>query len=145
MPLTPTTPHAIRDALVPYIEQMTPTELPGSRWAYEKDIEAPTGGIRRFTLVVEPSSQEFAGPYGSGGVAAGFDLEINVKYLGLSQTQVERAANGDRRDLEKLIHPLPQHGAQGIAGLLPIRDPVTFDQDGREATFVIAVRYWEAS
>ena len=145
MSVTPTTPGAIRDALVTYIAGMTPTTRPDLRWRYRRDEEIDSANPRAYSMSCLPSSQEFEGPYGGGGVSAAFDLEIRVGMLGLPREDAEEIASDDRRDLEKLIHPLPQHGAQGIAGLLPLLEPVTYELDESVAIFTIPIRYWEAS
>ena len=133
MAIATTTPSAIRIALVPLIKALTPTVKPALGWHYVKDGHI-AGQARTFTIANGASSEQMGAFHGGGNVSHEFDMSILVSYGGMSPDAVEEMRDGDMYDLWDLLHPVPDNGASGIAGVLAFRNSmvaeVVNDDDG---------------
>ncbi len=133
MPLDTTTPTAIRIALASSIVGMTPRVYQDIKWVYRK--EGPIGGEpRTFTIRNGPSVERFPGFHGGGNVDYEYELTIEAAYGGLAPDKVDEMRDGYSFDLWDLIHPIPDGGATGIEGVLPMAGPLEperlIDDDG---------------
>jgi hypothetical protein len=124
MAITPTTPAAIRDAVVTAVRDIAPDHGANDAdvWMYAVD-EMNLGGRRTFTVINDPESHAWAPPgvalQGGDGTSWVYEMRVRVSYAHLERSEVEDMAMSDAGALWETLHPRSASGgALQITGLL---------------------------
>ena len=83
MPLSTTTPGAIRSAIVTKIEALSPSTGEGRSehpWTYLVDEEITGSEVRVFTILHDVANIEEGGLYGADGIEYAYEMRIRTAY-----------------------------------------------------------------
>ena len=109
MPLSTTTPGAIRSAIVTKIEALSPSTGEGRSehpWTYLVDEEITGSEVRVFTILHDVANIEEGGLYGADGIEYAYEMRIRTAYGGLARTEADDVIWADHRDLWLTLKPL---------------------------------------